>query len=112
MIFFGQILSGMSFKAYYAGLSLINIIIAVGLLYRRRWSYIFFILSTIWCVLIALVNICITTNDTLVKAGLKLPVNITKYRVNQGIAVMVAALMVYWLSRYRRQFSAGRPRGT
>lgn len=102
LIFFGQVLSGLSFKTYYAGLSIANVIIAVGLLYRRRWSYIGFLIISAWCAFVAIVNICVTTNDTLIQSGWKH--NFSSFRTIQGLCVIMIAIMTFWLFRYRRQF--------
>lgn len=105
MIFFGQILSGLSFKEYYAGLALMNFLIAVGLLYRQRWSFVGFISISAWIVFVGLINICTTTNDTLIKAGWKSADSLASFRILQTVGVIVAFVMALWLQRYRNQFS-------
>ena len=107
MIFLGQVLSGLPFKAYYTGLSIIDLIIAVGLLYRCRWSYVGFFVSTAWCAFIGIVNIFVTTNDTLIQSGWKLANSLSSFRTVQIIGVVLLAMMALWLFCYRRQFTAG-----
>jgi len=107
MIFFGQVLSGLSFKAYYAGLSITNVIIAIGLLYRRRWSYLGYFIISAWCAFLAIVNICVTTNDALIQSGWKLVDSRSGFRTIQGLGVVLIVVMAFWLFCYRRQFQSG-----
>lgn len=112
MIFFGQVLSGLPFKAYYAGLSITNVIIAVGLLYRRRWSYVGFFIFTGWCTFLTIVNICVTTNDALIQSGWKLADNLSTFRTNHGLNLISDVVMVFWLFCYRGQFRTDADRKT
>jgi len=107
MIFFGRVLSGLSFKTYYAGLSITNAIIAIGLLCRRRWSYVGYFIITAWCAFLAIVNICVTTNDALIQSGWKLADSRSSFRTFQGLGVVLIAVMAFWLFCYRRQFQSG-----
>ena len=107
MIFFGHVLSGLSFKAYYAGLSITNVIIAVGLLNRRRWSYVGYFIITAWCAFLAIVNVCVTTNDALIQSGWKHADNLSSFRTIQGLGVVLIVGMAFWLFCYRRQFQSG-----
>ena len=109
MIFFGQILAGLSFKEYYVGQALINFIIAAGLLYRQRWSFVGFMSISAWYALVALVNICVTTNETLLQSGWKLTDSLsTSFRSYQVLVLIVDAIMVFWLFCYRKQFASGK----
>ena len=111
MIFFGQILAGLSFKEYYVGLALINFVIAVGLLYRQRWSFVSFMTISAWYAFVALVNIFVTTNETLVESGWKLTDKLStsfSFRSYQVLVLIVDAVMVFWLFCYRKQFASGK----
>ena len=108
MIFFGHILSGLSFRLYYAGLAIINFTIAIGLLFRYRLSYVGFFIISAWGIFAAIVNIYLTTNDTLLESGWKSSNNLTSFHIVQWLVVFVVSLMAFWLFCYRRQFRSGK----
>lgn len=104
MIFLGHILSGLSFKLYYAGLLSINFIIAIGLLFRHRWSYVGYFIISAWGIFGAIINVFFTTNDMLLESGWKLVDNLPSFQMVQWLIVVVVLLMAFWLFCYRSQF--------
>lgn len=109
MIYAGQILQGLPFKIYYTAFAGVNLAIGIGLLLRRRWSYLCFLTESAYSMLLSVVNIIVTPKEILTVAGWKLGGdNLTDFRLLQIGAVCVVGLMTLWLYRYRRAFNEQR----
>jgi len=103
----GQMLSGTSFKIYYLFLSILNIVIAVGIIKLKRWAYISFVFLTIYYILTSVINILITQQETLVKAGWNLSENGAKsFYFIQGACISLSLAMFFWLYIYRKNFKS------
>jgi hypothetical protein len=101
MIFFGYLLQGPSFQAYYLSTGLIEGILGVGLLYLRYWSYVGFIAITSWNALEILVNIYVTTDNKVLATGWQ---SLHQFRVANAIIVIFAIVQVVWMTRYHNKF--------
>ena len=103
MIYAGQILQGLPFKAYYSVFGLVNLFLGIGLLLRRRWSYISFLAVSAYSVLLAGTNMLLTSEDTLVLTGWA-RTRTGNFYLLQAAIIVLTGLLVLWLLRYRGEF--------
>ena len=102
MIYAGQILQGLPFKIYYSAFAGVNLAVGIGLLLRRRWSYVCFLTVSAYSLLLAVTNIIVTPNEKLILAGWKHAGDgLTILRLFQIGVICVVGLMALWLYRYR-----------
>ncbi|MCE5265995.1 MAG: hypothetical protein LLG97_21000 [Deltaproteobacteria bacterium] len=109
MIYAGKILQNLPFKIYYSALAAANLSMGIGFLFRRRWSYLCFLVFSAYSVVLAIINIIATDADTLIHAGWKLTDNnVTPFHLLEAIVAGAAVLMALWLYRYRDLFEQNR----
>ena len=100
----GLIISWNIFKVYYLLSGIIYIIIAIGLMKRKLWSYYTFVVLTIFILLDAIVNLLMARYETLIEIGWRLhDNNMTPFYTAEWIVIIISLLMFWWFKKYRRE---------
>jgi len=106
-ILLNTVLKGFEFYLMNSLYAILGISIGTGLLFKKKWAYMLFMVSQVGFIILFIGNILVIENQTLMEAGWK---NIerletlTVYKVLSVLMIIFQVILMLWAKKYKALF--------
>ena len=106
MIYAGLLVQGLTYKIYVSAICTAELCIGIGLIFRRKWSYVGLMAFFAYGAVLTAVNAVIATDfKSFIHAGwIVTGENLDLFGFLNFIGTGLSVLMMLWLQRYRGEF--------